>query len=61
MDDDDADDEWADWTDAQLKAFEERLYDREVDGEDCWFLRDQVLNEMNRRGLCDRSTTTRAT
>ena len=37
----------------QLKQLEERLYDREVDGEDVWFERDQVLNELIRRQTYD--------
>ena len=39
-------------TDEQLRDYEWRLYDREVEGEDTWFERDQVLWEMNRRGMC---------
>jgi hypothetical protein len=44
-------DKWAGYTDEQLIDLEESLYDREVDGEDVWYLRDRVLWEMNRRGL----------
>lgn len=43
--------EYADLTDDQLRELEERLYDDEVAGEDTWFQRDQILWEMNRRGL----------
>ena len=46
-----SDNEWKDWTDEQLLNFEQGLYDDEVSGSDVWFLRDQVLNEMNRRGM----------
>lgn len=42
-----------DMTDAELIAYEERLYDDEVDGNDTWFQRDRVLWEMNKRGLMD--------
>lgn len=48
----DAPNEWAEMSDEALMEYEQRLYDREVDGEDTWFERDQVLWEMNRRGLC---------
>lgn len=44
-------DKWADYTDEQLRDLEQSLYDDEVSGEDAWFERDQVLNEMNRRGM----------
>jgi hypothetical protein len=41
-------------TDAELIAREESLYDTEVEGDtSTWFIRDQVLWEMNYRGLCD--------
>lgn len=40
------------WTDQQLLDFEERLYDDERGGGDTWDLRDEVLWELNRRGLC---------
>lgn len=40
-----------DMTDEQLIELEESLYDAEVEGADTWFERDQVLWEMNRRGL----------
>ena len=43
--------EWAYWTDEQLREYEEWLYDQEIAGEDTWADRDQVLWEMNRRGL----------
>ena len=46
-------DQWSDWTDEALLEYEERLYDQEVAGDDVWFERDQVIREMNRRGLCD--------
>lgn len=45
------DDEWSGWTDEQLRDYEARLYDDEVDGGDVWYLREQVLDEMRRRGL----------
>jgi len=45
--------EYADISDEQLIALEEVLYDDEVDGIDTWFERDQVLWEMNRRGMMD--------
>jgi hypothetical protein len=44
--------EFADMSDEQLLALEESLYDSDVEGFDVWFLRDQVLWEMNYRGLC---------
>ena len=47
--------EYADMTDEQLLALEEYLYDREVAGEDTWAELDQLLWEMNRRGLCSGS------
>jgi hypothetical protein len=50
-----ATDQWAGWSDQQLLDYEEGLYDREVEGEDVWELRDAVIWEMNRRGLCSRS------
>ena len=37
----------------QLKELEERLYDMEVDGEDVWFERDQVLWEIISRDTKD--------
>lgn len=43
---------WADWSDQQLRDYEAFLYEREVAGEDTWAERDQVLWEMNARGLC---------
>lgn len=43
---------YANMTDEELVAYEERLY--EVDGDDVWYIRDQVLWEMNWRGLCGR-------
>lgn len=39
-------------TDEQLREYEEYLYDEERDGEDTWAERDQVLWEMNMRGMC---------
>ena len=33
----------------QLLAWEQYLYDQEMNGEDTWFERDQVLWEINRR------------
>ena len=41
-------------TDDELRKLEEQLYDAEHDGADTWFERDQVLWEMNRRGMMDR-------
>ena len=43
--------EFADWTDAALLEYEERLYDQECEGDDTWELRDAVICEINRRGL----------
>lgn len=40
-------------TDKQLVELEQVLYDDECRGQDTWFERDQVLWEMNRRGLLD--------
>ena len=37
----------------QLKQLEERLYDLEIDGEDVWFERDQVIWEIISRGIED--------
>ncbi len=37
----------------QLKQLEERLYDLEIDGEDVWFERDQVIWEIIFRGIED--------
>lgn len=38
------------WTTDALKEYEEYLYDRECDGENTWFDRDQVLWELNSPG-----------
>ena len=46
--------EWSGLSDQALLEYEEWLYDQEVAGEDVWYIRDQVLWEMNRRGLCGR-------
>jgi hypothetical protein len=44
--------DYADMSDDGLRAYEEYLYDIEViDGADVWHERDQVLWEMNRRGM----------
>lgn len=43
--------DYADMSDDELKEMEERLYDEEVAGDDVWFERDQILREMNRRGM----------
>ena len=40
---------YAEWTTEALKDYEEWLYDCEVEGEDVWFERDQVLWELSRR------------
>jgi hypothetical protein len=40
---------YADWTTEALLAFEEQLYDDEASGDDTWFIRDQVLWELNYR------------
>ena len=48
---------YAELTDDQLVALEESLYDDECDGRDTWAERDQVLWEMNRRGLMDRKAS----
>lgn len=44
-----SEDPWANWSDEALLEYEERLYDDELAGDDTWFLRDQVLWEINRR------------
>ena len=44
--------DYSDMTDDELIALEESYYDMEVEGEDTWYERDQLLWEMNRRGLC---------
>lgn len=49
-----APDEFAKFTDEQLRNYEETLYDAALDGGDTWHERDRVLWEMNRRGLMDR-------
>lgn len=36
-------------TDNELDNYEQALYELEVDGEDTWFERDQVLWEINYR------------
>lgn len=51
-DEDEPPNPWEGWSNQQLLDYENRLYDDEVNGDDTWFQRDQVLNEMNRRGLC---------
>ncbi len=38
-----------DMSDEELVQYEESLYDREVEGEDVWHDRDQVLWELSRR------------
>lgn len=43
---------FAEWSDADLLDYEERLYDCELEGEETWEERDEVLWEMNNRGLC---------
>jgi hypothetical protein len=40
---------YSDWTTEQMLEYEQRLYDDEFAGEDTWFDRDQVLQELNRR------------
>ena len=50
----DNDDEWADWTDDQLRDYEHRLFDDEQNGDNNWELREAVILEMNRRGMMDR-------
>jgi hypothetical protein len=45
---------WDSWTDEQLADYEMDLYEREARGEDTWELRDEVLWEMNRRGMMKR-------
>lgn len=49
-----ADNRFADWSDDDLRDYEESLYDREVGGEDVWFERNAVLWEMNRRTLTNK-------
>ena len=46
-------DRWFGWSDEALIEYEERLYDEECEGGNTWEVRDEVLWEMNRRGLCD--------
>ena len=46
----DDDESLSTWNTERLKALEEYLYDCEVRGEDVWFLRDQILKELNSRG-----------
>jgi len=48
---------YADLTEEQLIALEQRLYDDEFDGADTWADRDEVLWEMNRRGLMKRKVS----
>ena len=45
--------DFSEMSDDELRETEERLYDAERDGEDTWFERDQVLWEMNRRGMME--------
>jgi hypothetical protein len=45
--------DYAAMTDQELIALEEYLYDKEVKGDDTWAERDQILWEMNRRGLME--------
>ena len=40
---------FADWTTEALVEYEQSLYDDEVNGEDTWDIRDQVLWELNYR------------
>jgi len=43
---------WADWSDAALLEHEQHLYDLEFEGQEwAWEARDEVLWEINRRGL----------
>jgi hypothetical protein len=48
-------DRWKNFTDEQLIEYEQSLYDDEVNGEDTWEVRDDLLWEMNYRGLCGRN------
>ena len=41
---------YEDWSTEALKAYEERLYDAEIEGDDVWFQRDEIINELNYRG-----------
>jgi hypothetical protein len=43
--------DYTNMTDREIIAIEEYLYDRQVAGDDTWGNRDQLLWEMNRRGL----------
>lgn len=43
------DDKFSTWTTEALIDYEEQLYDMEIEGEDTWFERDQVLWELNSR------------
>lgn len=40
---------YQDWSTEELITEEQFLYDCEIDGEDTWFERDQVLWEIQRR------------
>lgn len=44
-------DEWSDWTDEQLREYEQRLFDEEQAGDNNWELREPALDEMRRRGV----------
>lgn len=46
-------DEFVAYTNEQLLDLESNLYEDETKGEDCWYFRDKVINEINRRGLWD--------
>ena len=41
---------YEDWSTEALKVYEERLYDAEIEGDDVWFQRDEIINELNYRG-----------
>lgn len=42
---------YRDMTDEQLREFERHLYDEEVDGDDNWEIREEVILVLNFRGL----------
>lgn len=42
---------YADWTTEALLNYEQFLYDAEIDGDDTWPDRDQVLWELNSRNF----------
>lgn len=49
-------DDLSTWTTEALRAYEERLYDQEVAGEDVWFEHDKVIWELAARQAGNRTT-----